>query len=157
LFADVTLIASQAEDADGGEARIVVRKKCHRAVLASRYDFFKSLFSGRFRESSADEIELSSIAPGVLLPLLDFIYTGNAAAVLNDESAVDVLAASAVLGMDDLFYEAELYVSRRLSKDNAADCVALAKALCLPRLEREARDAAAGRGAAGEEKKEGVD
>jgi len=57
----------------------------HRGLLACASDFFAALFKQRaFAEAGAEEIALDDVEPDVFGALLDWLYTGDEAALLAD-------------------------------------------------------------------------
>jgi len=64
LFSDVTLIL------DNGD-----RIKAHKAILASRWDFFKSMLTSEMKEGGKNEIEIKDWDSEVFKVIISYIYT----------------------------------------------------------------------------------
>lgn len=51
--------------------------KAHRAILATRSEYFDAMFSGGFMESKKDEFEVLDVSSEVFENLLIYIYTNQ--------------------------------------------------------------------------------
>lgn len=87
-FTDARVVAGSA----GGERTIYV----HRAVLASKSDFFKTLFEGSFHDSLEAVVRLPE-DPDIVDGLLQHIYTGE----LGEVDVVQLLPLAHRLGLND--------------------------------------------------------
>ena len=51
--------------------------KAHKIVLAAKCDMFRAMFSGNFKESTKNEIELGYLNASTVKKVVEFIYTGT--------------------------------------------------------------------------------
>lgn len=126
LLSDVTLVV--------GSRRFPV----HKAILASRCDFFQTMFVGPYSEASTDEVYLDA-PPEAVDVVLRFLYTNHADtdAVLSDPDLV-----SSVLTLVDFWHVQKLLeileaaLSQELQKDGTDpfELIAFAKAHSCHRL-----------------------
>eukprot|EP00164_Ancoracysta_twista_P004178 GFYU01005621.1.p1 GENE.GFYU01005621.1~~GFYU01005621.1.p1 ORF type:complete len:535 (-),score=100.11 GFYU01005621.1:126-1730(-) len=49
--------------------------RCHKAILARRCEYFRTLFSTNFKESSCNVVELPDVGSNVLGAVLDYLYS----------------------------------------------------------------------------------
>ena len=76
---------------------------CHSEYVAIRSEYFRVLFRGDFQESSMDVVSVVLPAPGNFEPVLRFLYSGLADAVLLSEGEIfRTIQNSIFLGIDSL-------------------------------------------------------
>ena len=83
-FKDLEALSKELSDGllfDEGTSDVVLivqgdRLPAHRAILAARSPVFKPMFFGSMRESSAQEVEVSTFAAATMRLLLRFMYAG---------------------------------------------------------------------------------
>ena len=69
----------------------------HRNILMARSDYFKAMFSGGFSESdrsSSSPLEIKDTTPEAFRSLLLYLYTGDAASIVNSDIIFDVMELS---------------------------------------------------------------
>lgn len=49
----------------------------HKLILASNSEYFNTMFTGSFKESSLKEITINEMEPNSLEQLIDYMYTSN--------------------------------------------------------------------------------
>ena len=98
----------------------------HRAVLSEKSDYFKSMLSGRFTESTASSIDLSTSFHDVneLNIVLDYMYTG--AISLSEENVAVVLNAASLFLMDDLQTACSKFLLARIIPSTCLSTLVLA-------------------------------
>ena len=88
-YVDITL-----KTEDGG------RISCHKCILASKSDYFHSLFSGGMKESHENDILLQDISIDDLGKVIEFIYTSQCSFPCT--SFVEMLLAADKMLLEDL-------------------------------------------------------
>lgn len=109
--------------------------KCHKAILASRSEYFESMFSGRMAESSQSTIEWNDIPSKAFGLLLEFIYTGS----LSDSSSLvstELLILADRFLFDDLKLACEAAISKTVSMSNAVDLLSMAHTYSAKNIQR---------------------
>lgn len=105
-FSDVTFII---------EGRAV---HSHRAILATRSDHFRAMFTSGMRESREHEITLQHMRVPVFLALLEYIYVD--AVNVGAEMALELFAAADLYTLDRLKGLCEIVVQKNIDVENAA-------------------------------------
>lgn len=106
------------------DATIVVRNRrftVHKAILASRCDFFKTMFAGPYAEATTDEASCDALPEAVDF-VLQFLYTNAVdtdAVVADDEIARSVLTLAAYWNVEKLLKTMETVLSQQLHKYGA--------------------------------------
>nr|XP_018670771.1 kelch-like protein 10 [Ciona intestinalis] len=109
LFFDVVLTSK-----DG------VSYPAHRIILCTCGDYFRSLFSGRWRSSNDSEIRMPSVSSGVLSHILDFAYKREVNLSSLDD-AKELLVVCDHLGMVEAAQLCKTYVIKHLDCYNCIE------------------------------------
>jgi speckle-type POZ protein len=99
--------------------------KAHTLILASGSPVLAAMFQHNFRENQEKVVIIKDTNPNVLEELLCYIYTGK----FNSERNVDVaelLVAADKYAVETLKEECALFLSRKLTVENAAQYLVLA-------------------------------
>uniref|UniRef100_K3WAD0 BTB domain-containing protein n=1 Tax=Globisporangium ultimum (strain ATCC 200006 / CBS 805.95 / DAOM BR144) TaxID=431595 RepID=K3WAD0_GLOUD len=105
-FSDVTFLI---------EGRAVY---AHRAILATRSDHFRAMFTSGMRESREHEITLQHLRVPVFLALLEYLYVD--AVTVGPEMALELFAAADLYTLERLKGLCELLVQKHMAIENAA-------------------------------------
>lgn len=103
------------------------RLAAHRAILAARSPVFRAMFYGSMKESSQDEVEVSTFAPPTMKLLLGFIYAG----IVEDvrlEDMVPLMACADHYGVGALREAISQHLMDSISTATACTVLALARA-----------------------------
>jgi hypothetical protein len=138
LQADLAALVASPEDAD-----VALRLDdgsllpAHRVVLASRCEYFRTIFDENFAftESRQREIPLPGVARSTLEKVLQYVYAAQEEAVL-DEGIVEALQCADRLLLDDLRQICEAELERSLDTENSAFLLEIADRHNAPRLKR---------------------
>lgn len=129
------------ENKNHSDAVLIVEKKefkIHKCILASRSQYFASLFQHDMIEKDKNSVEIKDISQEVMYEILRFAYTGD---IENLKSiAKDLLAAANKFLFEDLktICEAELYNS--LTVENAVELLTFAEMHNSSKLKDQALD-----------------
>lgn len=100
----------------------------HRAILASRCEVFRAMFSEQ-RSLKAGEMSvplyIPDMRPPTFLIVLDFLYTGSFS--LSGKTCVDVLATSCEYGLEELRQLTLQYIFETVDVDNVCSLLQAAK------------------------------
>lgn len=91
----------------------------HKAILASRSDYFRALLFGSLSESSKSEIVLPNIPASSFKVLLAFFYSGEVTFQAYD--AIEILEISNQFGAVSIENAISKYFQRNLSPDNIVE------------------------------------
>ena len=127
LSTDLGNMLTNAKDFESNVTFLVGESKflAHRNILMARSDYFKSMFNSGFRESdrvSNRPLEIMETSPEAFRSLLTYLYTGDAASIINSDVVCDVIELAnryVVCGLEKycLWY----IESRMLSESNAIE------------------------------------
>ena len=106
----------------------------HRSILAAHSPYFKVMFSGKFSEREQVDLDLSqSVAKlEVLLPIVDFMYTGEV--TLTADTVEHILSAANMFMLDPVKKHCAEYLLTNLSVINCLYTWRLADLYALPEL-----------------------
>jgi len=90
----------------------------HKAILASRSDHFRALFTSGFKESTEDVIPITDTKASVFLAMLEYIYTD--CLTIEDDDAVELLTSANAYSLERLKALCEDFVEKGLDVENAA-------------------------------------
>lgn len=107
IFSDVTFIV---------EGR---RIHGHRSILYARSEYFRHMFDSKMRETSEQEISISSISFDVFRAVLEFLYSGKVR-VTQGRLAVDLLKAADMFRIEGLRNLCVEKVEQAVTVQNAA-------------------------------------
>lgn len=93
----------------------------HKAILATRSDYFRALLFGNLSESSKNEIVLPDVSVGFFKVLLTFIYSGKVTFSVYD--AFEILEISNQYGIVPIEQAISDYLQENLSADNIVDAL----------------------------------
>jgi len=96
----------------------------HKAILSYRSDHFQAMLDGGLKESSQNQIKLSSIHPHIFLILLEFIYTDSV--IVDPDYAVDVLIAADQFILPELKRLVERPLAKEISIENVFSFLTIA-------------------------------
>lgn len=124
LFTDVVLVAGDKEF------------KAHRVVLATQSSFFSTRFQERWSQGD-NRVQMADIDPSILEAILNFLYTGEIAAV--SMMAEKLLSVAEEYELENLRLACEQELSRSITVENVLSMLVLAdthrarylKATCL--------------------------
>ena len=96
LSTDLGNMLTNAKDFESNVTFLVGEAKflAHRNILMARSDYFKSMFNSGFRESdrvSNRPLEIKETSPEAFRSLLTYLYTGDAASIINSDVVCDVI------------------------------------------------------------------
>ncbi len=80
----------------------------HRAVLASVSPYFRIMFTGAFKESEQNVVEIKEVTFKGLKTIVDCCYGSNL--VLDTENLSETLAAASLCQMTDIFNQCESFM-----------------------------------------------
>ena len=104
-----------------GESRI----RGHRAILASRSNFFKNMFTVGMRECEESVISVQDISLPTFQKLLEFIYSDQLTDLANVDQAIDVLVAANKYGLDRLKRLCEKFLVALIDLENVIELLYL--------------------------------
>lgn len=110
---------------------------CHRAVLSARSSYFKVMFTADMKEKSDSVIKLSGVHCGVLVDLVNYVYTARVR--ITEDNVQSLLEAADLLQFSSVKRACEEFLVRLLDVDNCLGMHALAQLHMCHGLEREAR------------------
>ncbi|XP_050435396.1 BTB/POZ domain-containing protein 9-like [Adelges cooleyi] len=120
-FSDVVLIV------DG------VHLPVHRAVLASRSEYFRCLLFGGLQESEGPEVNISDAPLATFKIILYYIYTGRMnLSDLKDKVIVELFSLSNLYELSDLQYTLSQYLSNNINEHNVCSLFVMSR-LCQPK------------------------
>lgn len=91
----------------------------HRAILSSRSDYFRILFSGSWKESNQKEIKINEIYPESFEVLMNFLYSDEIDEEINPLNALEHLKLGQFYGIEGLTFRVERKISEMfLNYDN---------------------------------------
>jgi len=121
----------------------------HKAVLAARSDYFKTLFEGSFQEGKNPTLHLGEIDLPTLRAVLNYIYTNritlqlNGSGIVDDtefaissDSIVDVLMASGRFLLSGLRQRIERELELNLNLDIVTDLLLVSEIAQSPKLKK---------------------
>ena len=111
---------------------------CHRIIVASSSPYFQALLTHQFKENHLDTIELSDVDSSTFSLLLHYIYSGKIE--LDDHNVHDLLIASDMFQMDEIFQFCCHYLSIRLNEENVIETWKIADELECLSLKSNAED-----------------
>ncbi|XP_050434983.1 BTB/POZ domain-containing protein 9-like [Adelges cooleyi] len=121
-FSDVVLIVDE------------VQLPVHRAILASRSEYFRSLLFGGLQESGKPEVNISNAPLASFKIILEYIYTGRMNLNdLKDKVIVELLSLSNLYELSGLQYTLSQYLSNNINVHNVCSLFAMSR-LCLPKI-----------------------
>jgi len=107
----------------------------HKMLIASRSEYFKTIFESGFKEHSAQVIAIEMVEQNIFNAVLQYLYTGDDAVAQSDR-IVDILIAADRFLLDDLKQICESILESSLDTDNCAYLLAIADKHNAPRLKR---------------------
>jgi len=112
-YADVTFLAQEKKLA------------AHKSVLASRSDYFKTMFDAGMQESASNLVVVSDVDPSTFEALLRFLYSG-AVEEKQFEDLARLVAAADKYGMDELKKICESTMRANLQAKDVIDALLIA-------------------------------
>jgi speckle-type POZ protein len=103
-FSDVTFVV--------GDTRI----QAHRAILAARSDYFRSMLTSPFREGEAHEISIGDTTPQAFKSLLRYLYTDELQ--FADEHLIDVMRKAKEISLERVYNHTVQRCRRDISVHN---------------------------------------
>ncbi|XP_050435394.1 BTB/POZ domain-containing protein 9-like [Adelges cooleyi] len=115
-FSDVVLIVDEE------------RLQAHRAVLASRSEYFGSLLHGNYIESHNSEVNIKEASAFSFKILLEYIYTGRMSLDnLEDEVILELFTISDYFSFPNLQYSLSEHLRRNIRINNACSMFTVAR------------------------------
>lgn len=108
LYYDVTLTVGGKE------------YKAHKAILATRCEYFSALFSSSFKEAVESKVTIIDIEPDDFDYILQFIYSGQHSKDPKSKTTGLLMAADR-LGFLPIVLECEEYLSKNITVENCLD------------------------------------
>ena len=108
----------------------------HRCVLSAASPYFRSLFTGEFRESQNNIVELQEIKSAAASEALRFVYTGEA--LVNATNAQDLLRTADFLIIPSLKTKVSEYLKESIDATNCLALESLAAQISCESLEQAA-------------------
>ena len=93
--------------------------KGHIALLADRSPVFSAMFEHNFIEKSSKIVEINDIRPVIFKQLLEYIYTGLAPKMENEDVTMDLLKAADKYQVASLRDECSIVLGGRIKLENA--------------------------------------
>ena len=113
LFTDVTIKA-------GGE-----HVSAHRLVLSCYSEFFKGMFSSKFKEQHQDDVEIRGIDGKTVKLLVDFMYCGTIE--ITNNNVLDLLSGADFLQLDEVKRFCFAFLASIVKEDNCFTILNAAK------------------------------
>ncbi|XP_065120830.1 kelch-like protein 24 [Paramisgurnus dabryanus] len=93
---------------------------CHRVTLCASSSYFRSMFSGHFRESAQAEVKLQGISRRTMEHLLNFMYEGKLS--LDEENVQSIYQAADRLDVPALAVACVQFLEKSV---NPANCISI--------------------------------
>ncbi|KAJ5070917.1 pep-cterm sorting domain-containing protein [Anaeramoeba ignava] len=106
--------------------------KCHKAILSSRSEYFKSLFRSKMKEYQENKIVLPDVSRNTFETVLEYIYTGKILITL--ENAVEVLLFSSKYLFEELVPIFSEFIQSNFSFETVVDVLKIAEVMNLEEL-----------------------
>jgi len=126
LFSDIILVA--------GTGLNTKKFYCHKFILTSRCDYFRTMFLSAMKESRATEITTGDITPEVLNIILEYIYSEEL--MFTSDTIVEVLITSNQYRLDHLKQQCEKEIGANLDEENVLMLLQIAEQYNCPVLRR---------------------
>ena len=120
-FADFTLFAN-------GE-----RIHSHRLILHARCDYFATLFTSAFTDSTSSQLDLPNLGKEQLVALLIYLYT-NSTEHVDSDNIVDLLHSSDRFLVEDLKQAIEFRLEQAIDDESVVDALLISESTATPRL-----------------------
>ena len=115
------------------------RLSVHRAVLASVSPYFRIMFTGAFKESEQNIIEIKEVTFQGLSAIVDCCY--GSALILDTENLSETLAAASLFQVTDIYNQCESFMKTiSLGEDNCFPLLRLAEKYNLKSLASDIND-----------------
>jgi len=108
----------------------------HRAILASRCDYFKCLLEGGFSESNQKKLIIDeTINSEIFEAAIQFLYTGDQS-IISPDTVLEILAAADRFLLDELHQICEFFVLESVDLENVSWLLQFADSHHAQRLRR---------------------
>jgi speckle-type POZ protein len=99
--------------------------QAHKCILTSSSKVFSAMFEHQTKEKLSNHVKIEDIQPEVFNELLRFIYIGRLNLAAMETMAAKLLVAADKYLLDQLKYECEVHLLRRMSADNCMELLLL--------------------------------
>eukprot|EP01080_Neovahlkampfia_damariscottae_P011905 gene11905-5311_t len=101
---------------------------CHKSILSSRCDFFKSIFSIGMKETNSNSLILIEIKnDDDLESIIKYLYGFEIEDFLNEENCLSLYLTSRLLGLKELEIECLSYMTQILEMNSIFDLIQIAE------------------------------
>lgn len=105
----------------------------HRVILHARCDYFSTMFTSAFHDSTTRELELTNLSQIQLMALLVYLYT-NSVDHVDSDNIVEVLHSSDRFLIEDLKQAIELKLEEAVDDESVVDALLISESTATPRL-----------------------
>ena len=106
----------------------------HRAVLAAASPYFVAMFSGQFKETTDQVVQIKEISFTGLKNIIDCIYTTKINITMKNIE--DILPAAHLLQLPDIENECKTWMQKKITKSNCFKFLELAEKFNIDTLEK---------------------
>lgn len=127
----------RGENTEYSDFSIIVEDKvyhCHKVILASRSEYFRSLLCGNFRESSSDVLKVPQLSSEVYELLLEFIYTNDVYFTQDTDIVLELLQVANLYLLPELKRLCVNHLIKQINEDNMFEYLHCAEVFNIYRL-----------------------
>ncbi|KAJ5069494.1 pep-cterm sorting domain-containing protein [Anaeramoeba ignava] len=106
--------------------------KCHKSILSTRNDFFRSLLHSQMKEFQENKLILKDVSKSTLKSILEYFYSGKIQLTL--ENVIEILLFSSRYLIDDLQKPCVDFVKRTCAIENVVEVLKIAELVELSEL-----------------------
>ena len=130
-------LSNLLEDSTFSDVTFNVEEECFRAhtsILAAASPMMSAMFQHDFKETRTRVVNIEDTKPVIFKQLLQYIYTGTASQVEDEEVTMDLFVAADKYGVEALKEECSLILGRKLNVDNVVSILILSHLHSMPNL-----------------------